>query len=119
MVPAVGAIFIMDVTCDSSTLRYLNKGQLEFGKNTCEDLLLITGEIAAGLLLDDLQVVDEHSGGIKVHLGFTRGGMSHLPKAEGCLLGIHHDEFDETLGEVCGVCCLLDFSHGNGLVWVD
>jgi hypothetical protein len=38
--------------------------------------------------------------------------MGHLPEAESCLLGVHHHEFDEALGEIGGVCCLLDFGHG-------
>jgi hypothetical protein len=37
--------------------------------------------------------------------------MGHLPKAECRLLGIHHHEFDESLGKVCGVGGLLDFGH--------
>ena len=41
--------------------------------------------------------------------------MRHLAQAESSLLGLHHDEFDELLGEVCGVSCLLDFGHGD---WV-
>jgi hypothetical protein len=38
--------------------------------------------------------------------------MGHLTEAKSCLLGIHHDKFDEALGKVGGVGGLLDFGHG-------
>ena len=104
------AVLIMDVTCGSR--RDLNKGHPEFGENTGEDLLLILGEITTGLLLDDLKVIDKHFGSLKVDLGLPSGGMGNEPKTEGGLLGIHHDKFDEALGEIGGVGGLLDFGHG-------
>ena len=90
----------------------LHEGQLKLGENTREDFLLIVIQIATGLLLDDLKVVDEHPRGLEVHFGFSCGGMGHLSEAEGSLLGIHHDKFDEALGEIGGVGGLLDFGHG-------
>ena len=104
------AVFIMDVTYCSR--RDLNKGHAEFGENAGEDLLLIFGEITTSLLLDDLKVIDKHFGSLKVDLGLPSGGMGNEPKTEGGLLGIHHDQLNETLGEICGVGGLLNFSHG-------
>jgi hypothetical protein len=63
--------------------------------------------------VNDLKVIDEHLGSLKIHFGFPRRGMGDKPEAERCLLGIHHHEFDEALGEVGGVGGLLDFGHND------
>jgi hypothetical protein len=92
----------------------LDKGHLKFRKDAGKDLLLVLAEVATGLLPDDLEMIDEHPGGIEVHLRFSAGGMSHLTQTEGGLLGIHHHEFNEALGKVCGVGGLLDLGHKFG-----
>ena len=57
-------------------------------------------------------MIDEHLGGIEVYLGLAGRRMGHLTEAKSCLLGIHHDKFDEALGKVGGVGGLLNFGHG-------
>jgi len=109
---AMAAVLVMDMG-RASTAGDLDEGQLKFGKDACEDLLLVLAEVTAGLLFDDLEVVDEHLGGLEVDLGLAGRRMSHLAQAESCLLGVHHHEFDEALGEIGGVGCLLDFGHNN------
>lgn len=108
----MAAVLVVDMG-RASTAGDLDEGQLKFGKDASEDLLLILTQVTAGLLLDDLQVVDEHLGGLEVDLGLAGRRMSHLAQAESCLLGVHHHEFDEALGEIGGVGCLLDFGHNN------
>jgi hypothetical protein len=111
MMIVMGAVLIMDMSFSPGRVGNLDEGQLKFGKNTREDLLLILGEVTTCLLMDDLEMIDEHLGRGEIHLGLPRGGMGDLSEAKGCLLGIHHDEFDEALGEIGRVGCLLDFSH--------
>ena len=108
----VVAGLVMDMSRSTGTAGDLDKGKLEFREDAGEDFLLVLAEVASGFFPDDLEMIDEHLGGIEVHLGLASGGMRHLPEAESSLLGIHHHEFDETLGEVCGVGGLLDFGHG-------
>ena len=69
---AMITVLVMDVTRNTSpTLRNLNKGQLELREDAGQDLLLVLVEITAGLLFDDLEVVNEHPCGVEIHLGFS------------------------------------------------
>ena len=118
MIPVI-AMLVMDMAGSGpspmsslGSLGHLDEGHLKFRENAGEDLLLILVEVASGLFPDDLEVVDEHSGGIEIDFGLTRRRMGHLTKTKGCLLCIHHDKFDEALGEVGRVGGLLDFGHG-------
>ena len=68
-------VLVVNMTGGSTTavryLSHLHEGQLELREDTGQDLLLILIEITTGLLLDDLEVVDEHPCGVEIHLGFS------------------------------------------------
>ena len=89
----------------------LNIRQAKLRQDAAEDFLLVLGKVAPGFFTDDLEVIDEHFGCIKIDFGLPRGGVGHLPQTKRRLLGLHHHEFYETLGDVGGVCGLLYFSH--------
>ena len=94
------AILVVDMasSCGGSSTRNLNERHLEFGEHSSEKFFLILGEVAAGFLMNHLQLIDEHLGSLKVGLTLRGGGMVDESQAEQDVLHLHLDEIDETLG---------------------
>jgi len=60
------AILVVDMAClcGGAPTRDLNERHLEFGEHSGEEFFLILGEVAAGFLMNHLQLVDEHLGSL-------------------------------------------------------
>ena len=72
---------------------------------------LVGTQIATSFFLKHFNLVDKHTGKVEIDLGLACLGVRHMTKKHGSLLGLHHNEFEETLCHFTGLCGGLDFGH--------
>ena len=95
--------------------RNFHKCHLQIGKRVAQDCCLFVRQVAARFFLNHRQLIDKHFRQLEIHLALTGLWIWNLPKKKRGVLRVHHDEFDEALRKLAGLCVGLDFSHGSFL----
>ena len=100
----------LDLWDEATILDGLNEREPQVGETLLEQLCFFLSEIAPGLHLQHLKLIDEHLRQLEVHFTLTGLRIWNLSQKKRRVLRLHHHEFDKALGKLAALDTGLCFA---------